>query len=224
MSANESKFSSRKQEMNLHGASSAQSGQAYSSTKGQCAYKSPCGSRLRRIKMERLWILFVSAALLFCLFSNKANALPWDVDMYKQESLKANEVARSPVKGTVPRGFKPFNMTNEEAGEKLTNPREANQDSIWHGQRLYNANCWTCHGPAAAGKGPVGMEGSLGVPNLLLDVYKDSPDGKVFGVIYNGGSNMPRYGYKFSHTEIWDIVNYLRFLQDKQQADGVKKP
>ncbi len=166
-------------------------------------------------------VIFIS--LVVCLLSNKASALPWDIDMYKQESYKANEIARAPAKGTVPLGFTPFKMTNDEAGEKLKNPQVFGTNSVWRGQRLYNANCWACHGKTGVGDGPVGLEGSLGVPNLLTDFYKNSPEGKVFGVIYNGGSNMPRYGFKFSHAEIWDIVNYLKFLQGKD-VGGMKRP
>ncbi len=180
--------------------------------------------KARKIKIERIWIAAVTLGLVICLFTNKASALPWDTDMYKQQSYKANEMARAPVKGTIPKGFKPFRLSNEEAAQQLTNPTDATAESVWRGQRLYNANCWACHGKTGDGKGPVGLEGSLGVPNLLDDFYVGSADGKVFGVIYNGGANMPRYGYKFSHDDIWDMVNYLRFLQGKVQVEGVKKP
>lgn len=172
-----------------------------------------------------LWLLLIFCSLVCCILgtSKNANALPWDTDMYKQDSKKTNEMARSPAEGTVPLGFKPFRLTNEEAGKVLKNPSVFNHDSVWRGRRLYSANCLTCHGASGKGDGPVGLEGSLGVPDLLTDFYKNSPQGKVFAVIYNGGVNMPRYGFKFSREEIWDIVNYLKFLQGKT-LEGMPRP
>ena len=78
----------------------------------------------------------------------------------------------------------------------------------------------TCHGDTGAG-GPVGSQ--VGAPDLTTDYYKNRTDGRVYGVMQNGGANMPRYGYKFSTKEQWDIVNYLRFLQGRNVA-GIPRP
>ena len=164
-------------------------------------------------------LLIVGAVCLLAPVS--AQALPWDYDMYRQQSLEANEVSRSPVEGTVPLGYKPFTLTLEEAEKSLTNPVSATRDSVWRGQRLYNANCYTCHGKTAAGDGPVGPQ--VGVPDLRKDFYREKTDGRIFGVIHYGLRAMPRYGFKFSDAEQWDIVNYLRFLQGKD-VDGMKRP
>ena len=141
-----------------------------------------------------------------------AMALPWDIDMYRQQSYQANEMVRNPVKGTVPYGSKPMTLTTEEAGKQLQNPVAFEKDSLWRGKRLWSANCLTCHGNGKE-KGPVAA--FLPVPNLIEDFYKGRTDGYVFGVIHNGGAAMPRYGFKFSEREHWDLVNYVRFLQGK---------
>ena len=153
--------------------------------------------------------------------SGIANALPWDEDLYKQQSHKANEISRNPAKNTVPVGRTPFKMSTQEAEKSLQNSVKFSRDSVWRGQRLYNANCLTCHGKTGAGEGPVGPQ--MSVPSLLDDFYKGTTDGKVFGVIYNGGASMPRYGYKFSSDEIWSMVNYLRFLQGRD-VEGMQRP
>jgi len=153
-----------------------------------------------------------------------ASALPWDQDMFSQESLQSNEVARSPVKGTVAVGHKPFTMNADDADKNLQNPEAPTKASVWRGQRLYNANCLTCHGKKLDGKGPVGASGALPVPNLLEDFYKKRGDGRIFAVIQNGGAAMPRYGFKFSEREHWDIVNYVRFLQGLKDVPGMKRP
>ncbi len=156
-----------------------------------------------------------------CFFVSTAAALPWDYDMYRQKSLEANEVARAPVEGTVPLGYKPFTMTLEEAEAGLKNPVSFTKNSVWRGQRLWNANCWTCHGKTGAGEGPVGSQ--IGAPDLTNDFYRQKSDGRVFGVIHYGLRAMPRHGFRFSDAEQWDIVNYLRFLQGKD-VEGMERP
>ena len=155
-----------------------------------------------------------------------AKALPWDVDMFRQESLQANEVARNPVKGTVPIGRTVFHMTTEEADAKLKNTEPYTLDSVWRGQRVFNSNCATCHGAKGDAQSPVGKQ--LPVPNLLEDFYKGRSDGRIFGVVRNGGAVMPKYGFKFSDREIWDAINYVRFLQgravDSPSAKDIERP
>ena len=155
---------------------------------------------------------------------SSAHALPWDQDMYSQESLQSNEVARAPVKGTVAIGQRPFKMSADDADQGLQNPQPATLHSVWHGQRLYNANCLTCHGKKGDAKSPIGASGALPVPNLLEDFYKKRGDGRFYAVIHNGGAAMPRYGYKFSPQEYWDIINYVRFLQGVKDVPGMKRP
>lgn len=161
---------------------------------------------------------FLSLAGLICFLSiivlaDSAWALPWDTDLFKQQSYKANELSRYPAKGSIPRAFKPFRMSTAEAEKSLGNPVPATSDSLHRGQRLWNANCMVCHGIDAHGKTAVGGVSAFGIPDLHKEAYVSSSDGRVFGVVFNGGANMPRYGYKFSESEVWDIINYLRKLQ-----------
>ena len=170
------------------------------------------GTRLLRMSRPAACML----AVVVCLFPGleSAQALPWDTDMYRQPSLKANEVSRSPAEGTVPIGYEPFTLTLEEAEQQLKNPVALDKNSAWRGQRLFNANCSACHNLNADGQGTVGK--LMGVPDLRGDFYKTKTDGRIFGVIHYGLRQMPRYGYKFSAHEQWDIINYLRVLQGTQ--------
>ena len=156
------------------------------------------------------------------VLSGTAAALPWDIDMYRQESYQSNEMVRAPVPGTVPVGHKPFTMSIQDADTKLENPVAFDRMSVWRGKRLWNANCLTCHAADASGKSKV-AESFVGIPDLLTDLYSQRSDGRIFAVIYHGQNAMPRYGYKFSAQEQWDIINYLRFLQGRD-VEGMKRP
>lgn len=187
---------------------------------GSAAVRIPSKLPARSIGGLALACLFVP--LCATLTASTAHALPWDIDMYKQQSLKANEIARNPVPGTVPLGSTRVAMTTEESTEKRKNPVEFDRDSIWRGQRIWSVNCYTCHGAIAGEKrGPAGD--AMGVPSLQADAYKQKTDGYIYGVLQNGGSNMPRYGYKFSDQEHWDVINYVRFLQGRE-LQGFPRP
>ena len=158
--------------------------------------------------------LSLVALSLVLLSQGSALAMPWDVDMYRQQSLMPGEVARNPVKGTIPVGYKPWKLTTEQASEKLTNPTEYNEAAIQRGKRLYSSNCVACHGLLGNANAPVGKV--MGVPNISTEFYGAKPDGSIYGILMNGGSNMPRYGYKFSEEDRWNLVNYVRYLQGKK--------
>ncbi len=140
-------------------------------------------------------------------------ALPWDVDMYSQQSLKSGEVSRAPVEGTIPLGYTPFRMSIEEADGKLENPVPASGNSLWRGKRLWSAQCSSCHGLDAKSETYIGKK--LGAPNLLEQRFLPYTDGRLYATIVWGVRSMPRYGYKLSEEERWDIVNYLKHLQGR---------
>ena len=154
-----------------------------------------------------------------------ALALPWDTDLYRQQSYQPGELARSPAPGTYPVGREIWSLTTEQAASQLSNPTEVSKNSIWRGRRVWETNCRICHGPAGKGNGPVGAP-LMAVPNILEGIYLDRTDGHIYGVLMNGGANMPRYGYKFSDGERWDVVNYVRFLQNKAgtAVEGIARP
>ena len=51
--------------------------------------------------------------------------------------------------------------------------------------------------------------------NLLTGVSKNLPDGYVYGYIRNGGIWMPSYADAMSSDERWQVVLYMRWLEQK---------
>jgi mono/diheme cytochrome c family protein len=160
-----------------------------------------------------------SACIVGCAFVSFsvpwASALPWDVDMATQQSLKPNEVGRAPVPGTVPMGGRErlrIAVPLDERADALKNPISMSEASVWRGKEIWTANCYTCHGNLTTEKGPVGQ--FIAVPDVMAT--KDlRTDGYLFSLIHNGRGNMPRYGYKLSIDDHWHVVNYLRYLQGR---------
>ena len=166
--------------------------------------------------------LIISFLFIFLVLGPSSSlALPWDWDMSKQSSLKANEIARAPAEGSVPLGGQRMNLNAQEMEEQLTNPLEKNLNNAWRGRRVWNSNCLSCHGRDGSGDGPLGPQ--MSVPSLLDNFYSSRSDGKLFATIFHGGANMPRYGYKLSVDEIWSLIHYLRFLQGTP-VEGMSQP
>ena len=51
-------------------------------------------------------------------------------------------------------------------------------------------------------------------PDITTSFFRQRPDGFIYGTIRNGGPLMPAQGEALSVKDRWDIVNYLRNLQE----------
>lgn len=153
--------------------------------------------------------------------------------------FKDGRTMRTPVKGTVARGFlkadihlyqgKKSSNTSQFATtfpslEKLgySNPdnRENYKALLKRGQERYNIYCSMCHGKLGDGKGTVSKEKGLNVPpsDLRIAVYYKKPLGELFsiishGVIRNGTVTMPSYSLQLHEKDRWAVIAYLRTLQ-----------
>ncbi len=149
-------------------------------------------------------------------------------------SFKDGKTSRRPVKGTIPRGYKPHNFPDrgsvtiklkggkysmnfattddkkksedaEKAGKELKNPVSINDKVLERGKRLYVRNCAVCHGVQGKGKGQV----QVGATDLTSDKMKSYPSGRLYYVITKGNVTMPSYASQVSANDRWKIVHYL---------------
>jgi len=102
---------------------------------------------------------------------------------------------------------------NPEAA-KVKNPVPATDESVAAGKRTYQRYCAVCHG--TNGQGGSGSDISPPAPDLTRKELKHgSSDGEIFDVIKNGvppEMNMEAWGERIKDQEIWNVVNYIRFL------------
>lgn len=84
------------------------------------------------------------------------------------------------------------------------------------GERLYQAQCSTCHGPRGMGDGPSAAALNPKPPALASDsVMRDVTPAMMFRKIAVGvtGTAMPAFGSKLSPDDRWNIVMYLTMLR-----------
>ncbi|MCP5100274.1 MAG: cytochrome c [Chloroflexi bacterium] len=95
------------------------------------------------------------------------------------------------------------------------NPVVADDVSLQRGEQLYGIHCALCHGENGYGDGPI------------AEFYEESPppdivgsnigalfDGVIFRTITQGQNTMPALSENLTPRERWDVVNYLRTLEE----------
>jgi mono/diheme cytochrome c family protein len=91
------------------------------------------------------------------------------------------------------------------------NPVPVNANTIALGQKLYVANCFTCHGAEGKGDGPGAAALEKKPANLAQRIKSTGEsDGELFWKISEGRAPMVTWKAQLSETQRWELVNYLR--------------
>ena len=96
------------------------------------------------------------------------------------------------------------------------NPVPSNANAIALGQKLYTANCFTCHGENGKGDGP----GAAALEKKPADLgacikQNNESDGSLFWKISEGRSPMVSWKGALSETQRWELVNYIKTFAGK---------
>lgn len=136
--------------------------------------------------------------------------------MEEQPSIGYREGPRLlPPEGSVP-------ITGLEVpadGSVPTNPVEATSNSIARGNLLFGIHCAVCHGEDGLGEGPVAAyfkSPAPAVADLTTDRIVKLDDGLLYLIVTNGAQGMPSLAENLTPRERWDVINFLRTLQDAQ--------
>lgn len=123
-----------------------------------------------------------------------------------------------PAKGSIPRGFTPYEYENTTAGYELAkanlkSPLDSTSVDLAKAEQLYTVYCAICHGDKGDGKGNlVKREKFLGVPN-----YKDRDitEGSTFHVITYGLNAMGSHANQLTQEERWQVTHYVLKLRSE---------
>jgi mono/diheme cytochrome c family protein len=96
------------------------------------------------------------------------------------------------------------------------NPVPSNANTIALGQKLFAANCQTCHGASGKGDGPGGAALEKKPADLGACIKSNNEtDGSLFWKISEGRSPMVSWKGALSETQRWELVNYIKTLAGK---------
>ena len=121
-----------------------------------------------------------------------------------------------PPENTIARGHKPYRIADaEEAGRVLENPLPRNKANLERGRKVFNTNCFVCHGERGLGDGPV--VNPFPIPkSLQSEDMMRWKDGHIFHVITKGQGVMPSYAQQIQPEDRWAVIHYVRALQRAQ--------
>ncbi|MBE9575428.1 c-type cytochrome [Flavobacterium proteolyticum] len=148
-------------------------------------------------------------------FPNMYEAVSYET-YSEHDVFKGGVEAQLPAKGSIKRGFVPYEIPNTPEGYALAkatlkSPLDSLSLNPEKGKELYNIYCAICHGEKGDGKGNlVVKEKFLGVPN-----YKDREitEGSIFHVVTYGLNSMGSHANQLSQQERWQVANYVLQLK-----------
>lgn len=139
--------------------------------------------------------------------------------------------AQSPVEGTIPRGFTPYEVPNTPEGYaysfgNVSMPEAiAAADNAAEAEKLYTIFCAHCHGEKGDGNGIlVKNEKILGVPSYAASRLPDITAGSIFHVITYGKGVMGSPASQLSPEERWKVVKHVLKLRADQAPQAEATP
>jgi mono/diheme cytochrome c family protein len=138
-------------------------------------------------------------------------------------NFKDSTTMRTPVKGTIPRDFLPFQYTTDpedriRAGEELHSPLTITPEILDRGKLEYDRFCLQCHGEKGDGNGYLHSSGLyIVVPrSLISETVRNLKDGEIYHTITLGYGSMGAHGSQLRPLDRWKIIAYIRNVLEKQ--------
>ncbi len=153
--------------------------------------------------------------------ASRADAFPWNFDMWIQPSiLPYEQPVPYPLWSVTTTGLRIAQPPREDFESMTQNPVPATEESLKNGEHLYNTYCFVCHGMEGKGDGPVIKRGFYPM-NITSAPVIARTDGYIYAYIrYGGKVMMPSYGENITAEGAWDVVNYVRKLQGNPPAQA----
>ena len=147
------------------------------------------------------------------------------VETYSEHELLPNgQAALTPVKGTISRGWMPYEYENTLEGKALATkelkmPLAVNEENLTKGKELFNIYCAICHGNKGDGQGTlVKREKFLGIPSLA-DKGRNITEGDIYHVMMYGLNSMGSYASQTNEKERWQITMHALDLKSKLNGE-----
>jgi mono/diheme cytochrome c family protein len=102
-----------------------------------------------------------------------------------------------------------------ESAKHKKNPVVADEAGIAAGKKVYDKECFSCHGKKGRGDGPNSATLEKPPGDLPSAKVQSQTDGELFWKITEGKKPMPATKLVLSDEQRWQVVNYIRVLGKK---------
>ena len=136
----------------------------------------------------------------------------------ESDAFKNGQEGQLPAKGSIKRGFVPYEYPNTTAGydaAKLNSksPLDSLSNDLEKTKELYTIYCAICHGDKGNGKGYlVEREKILGVPSYA---DREITEGSIYHITTYGINSMGAYSNQLNQKERWMVANYVMKLKSE---------
>lgn len=148
-----------------------------------------------------------------------------DIKDRTNEELTNTMSVRTPVNGTIPRGFTPYAYENNAdgymlAGQNLKNPIAYSDVVGKQGEELYGMFCVHCHGKTGQGDGILVEREKFPPLPVKFNPGLDISEGKMFHSITYGKGLMGPHASQLNKEERWKLIHFIRtkFMNEGQTA------
>ncbi len=167
----------------------------------------------RRMKRGLILIgLVLSPFIIGLLFTFELLKINFPTEMADQPSISYQEG---------PRLLPPYESISVQAAPIVldtlpTNPIPADAVSLQRGEILYSIHCSLCHGISGQGDGPIAEFYDKQAPSDLTATHIAFMfDGTLYLTVSQGFGQMPGMSENLTPRERWDVINYLRTLEER---------
>lgn len=183
---------------------------------------------------KNIFLVFLLVNIYSC--NRDRNNPGWDYfpDMFYSTAYETNSknpnfedgmTMRIPATGTIPRGFYPFEYTNDpesriKAGKELINPVLTAPEALSQGKLVYTTFCIGCHGIRGDGNGQLFTSGLYPLKPLTLSGNSavKLKDGEIFHTITLGIRSMGAHGSQIRPDDRWRLILYIRKIQEDAKS------
>ena len=192
-----------------------------------------------RIFFKSVFLVLFSVIFISC--DRNRNNPGWDYfpDMFystayesftKNPNFNDGMTMRVPEEGTVPRDFTPFEYTLDpesriKAGNELVNPVLPSSEALSTGKKVYSTFCIGCHGLSGEGDGHLYTSKLYPLKPRPLSSGNsiNLKDGEIYHSITLGFGSMGAHGAQISSVDRWNLVIYIRSLQEEAKGQIISK-
>lgn len=97
-----------------------------------------------------------------------------------------------------------------EAAQEVENPLSEEESAISAGKKIFEQQCFVCHGTSGKGDGPAAKALKNKLPDFTDPSMPDQTDGELFWKISQGNAPMPKFESVLPEEQRWQLVSYIR--------------